>query len=374
MRCRGAKKGYYCIEGERVMGAIINSQNNNKMTELEQTKKSLEMQLKDLAKTVEKQKEQIALAGHDALTGLRNRQGVSEQIDSSLSLEKEGTFFIMDMDNFKEVNDTYGHGKGDSVLVRFADALKNISGPDDIVARIGGDEFILYSPGHMPMASIKNKAAKIVRYVEKNIATPDLMVRVTVSMGISLAPANGNDFDTLYSHGDKALYSVKSEGKNSFRFYDDVIRNRSKENGRKENLFEITSKMKEKKLEGSFFIEFDSFEKIYRFLERDIPRSDRMVQQVLLTMDEPLSEEFDECSLSQQMEVLQHCVVSTLRRGDVATKYSNCQIMILLMDTNQNNAFIVTERILQKLKKQLQNNDKHIVYEIQQLIPEEEFD
>lgn len=356
------------------MGTTINGQNNNKLTELEQMKKSLEIQLKDLAKTVERQKEQIALVGHDVLTGLRNRQGVSEQIDSSLKNENEGTFFIMDMDNFKEVNDTYGHGRGDSVLVRFAKALMNICGPDDIVARIGGDEFILYTPGHMTTANIKNKAAKIVRFVEKQIATPDLMVRVTVSMGIAIAPQNGNDFETLYNNGDKALYSVKSEGKNSFRFYDDVIRNRSKENGHKESLFEITSKMKEKKLEGSLFIELEGFEKIYRFIERNIPRQDRVVQHVLLTVDEPLNDEFDEYALSQQMEVLQHCVVSTLRRGDVATKYSNCQLMILLMDTNQKNAFVVTERILQKYRKQLQDNDKKIVYEIQQLIPEEEFD
>ena len=84
-----------------------------RVLELEKMKKSLELQLQEMAKTVEKQQEMIAMARRDPLTGLRNRDGVSEQVNAMLQKASEGTFFIMDMDNFKSVNDTYGHIEGD---------------------------------------------------------------------------------------------------------------------------------------------------------------------------------------------------------------------------------------------------------------------
>ena len=84
-------------------------------------KRSLELQLQEMARKVEEQKQQIAtMAMRDPLTGLRNREGVADQINTLKRKETKGTFFIMDMDNFKCVNDTYGHVEGDRVLVRFS--------------------------------------------------------------------------------------------------------------------------------------------------------------------------------------------------------------------------------------------------------------
>ena len=136
------------------MQTVVTQEEQRKLSELEMMKKSLELQLQEMAKTVEKQQEQLALSKRDPLTGMRNRSGVAEQIDAVLKSGEKGAFFIMDMDNFKAVNDTYGHIEGDKVLVRFAKALRKIIEPGDLIARLGGDEFILFSPGDRTRAEL----------------------------------------------------------------------------------------------------------------------------------------------------------------------------------------------------------------------------
>lgn len=351
----------------------VEKDDKSRVTELEQMKKSLEAQLLEMAKTVEQQQKQIAQAGRDVLTGLRNREGVSEQIDSILNKGNHGTFFIMDMDNFKSVNDMYGHIEGDKALVRFANALRNIMDTNDIVARIGGDEFIIFTPGKMSREMIREKAAHIVRYVEKKIIEPDKLVKVTVSMGIAIAPEDGTTFESLYRNGDSALYSVKNSGKNAFRFYDDMIKKKNNsEAGQDMKLSDIASRIKEKKVEGSFYVEYESFEKIYRFLERNIPREDMKVQCVLFTINTTKSNFSDEYSLQRNMEYLQNAIISTLRKGDVTTKCSKNQMIVILMDTDYKDAENVIGRILKKYNKHFENQENNIIYEIQQMVPEEE--
>lgn len=354
------------------MRTIGTPEERNRLLELERMKQSLEKQLAQMAKTVELQQQQIAMAGRDTLTGLRNRAGVAEQINNLLKKGNEGTFFIMDMDNFKAVNDTYGHVEGDRVLVRFANALRDIMEPNDILARIGGDEFIIFTSEKMSREMIRDKAARIVRHVGRKIVAPGKLVRVTVSMGIAVAPKDGVTFESLYQNGDVALYSVKNDGKNAFRFYDEIVEQKIKKNVAKVTLSEITSRIKEKKMEGSFVVEYESFEKIYRFLERNIARENRKVQCVLFTVDEPEDKDFDEFALQRQMEHLQHAVVSALRRGDVITNYSESQMLVLIMDVDSENADLVVKRILERYKTESGEDDKEISYEIQQLIPEED--
>ena len=138
--------------------------NEQQLIELEKMKTNLEHQLREMEQTVEKQQEMIAMARCDPLTGLRNRQGIPELVNASLRTQCEGNFFIMDMDNFKSVNDTYGHMEGDRVLVKFAKALKGAVEPKDIIARLGGDEFVVFSPGHFDKYEVKAKAKRLIHW------------------------------------------------------------------------------------------------------------------------------------------------------------------------------------------------------------------
>lgn len=351
------------------MQVLVKANSEKRVIELEQMKKTLELQLQEMTKTVAKQQEIIAMSRRDPLTGLRNRAGVSEQINNILKNKCEGTFFIMDMDNFKAVNDTYGHIEGDKVLIRFSKALKKAVDAGDLLARLGGDEFIAFSPNLTDREAIRDKARRIVMHIERELVTPGKLVKVTLSMGISLAPSDAVTYEALYDAADKALYSVKSEGKNSFKMYDEIKTTNIKSSNvrTKLSLPEITEMLREKKMEGSFMVEYNNFEKIYRFMERNIAREKRDVQCVLFTIDGDIEFLEDEYALQRQMEHLQHAVASSLRKGDVTTKYSSSQFLALLMDVNQENAQIVIDRILERYKEGAGDGCMSVVCDIQQV-------
>ena len=346
---------------------------NKRVSELEMMKRSLEIQLQEMAKTVQRQQEMIDLAKRDTLTGLRSRQGIAEKINALLKTDCKGTFFIMDMDNFKDVNDTYGHMEGDRVLVRFAKGLNKAVDVNDIVARLGGDEFVVFTPGYYGKDELRAKAQRIIRQIERELVAPGRLLRVTVSMGIASAPLDGTDYEALYGNSDKALYNVKNEGKNGYRFFSDISASESRcfEDARPHSsLKEITRRLKERKMEGSYEVAYNDFEKIYRFMERNLIREHREVQCVLFTLDDYAG--IDEAILQEQLAYLQHAVVSSLRKGDVTTKYSSSQILALLMDVNGDNADVVVNMILEKYRMEVGKKEMRVLYDIQQLAASEE--
>lgn len=124
-------------------------------------------------------------------------------------------------------------------------------------------------------------------------------------------------------------------------------------------------------MEGSFVVEYDSFEKIYRFLERNLAREQKEVQCVLFTINDMEETVLDDVELQRHMEYLQQAITSALRRGDVATSYSSSQMLVLLMDVNTFNAQRVVERILNRFERETGFTSAHISSEIQQIMPEE---
>lgn len=337
---------------------------NQQLIELEKMKTSLEHQLREMEKTVEKQQEMIAMARRDPLTGLRNRQGIPELVNASLRTQCEGNFFIMDMDNFKNVNDTYGHMEGDRVLIKFAKALKGAVEPKDIAARLGGDEFVVFSPGHFNKYEVKAKAQRFIRQIERSLATPEWPMQVTVSIGISSAPHDGMTYEALYEAADKALYSVKNEGKNGYCFFNELtesMRVRTVRARSHSTLAEITGRLGEKQMEGSLEVSYSHFKEIYRFMERNLIRSHREAQCVLFTLADYT--DANGHVIQQQLEQLQHAIVSSLRKGDVTAKYSSTQILVLLIDANRESADMVVKRILSKHCLSMIN----VLYDIQQL-------
>lgn len=178
-------------------------------------------EIADVDDEVNRELELLANASEDSLTKLFNRRGASEQISRAISKGlKAGSIFMLDLDNFKTVNDEMGHPEGDKLLQETAQILKNEFRNNDIVARLGGDEFLIFAPELANLSLIKEKAIRICKKLNRTITAPgNLKIETSTSIGIALFPKDGNDEETLYKNVDQALYEAKKRGKNKYKIF-----------------------------------------------------------------------------------------------------------------------------------------------------------
>ena len=161
-------------------------------------------------------------ASHDCLTRLPNRSirptAGGRHFAAGAKPEELAVLFV-DLDRFKEVNDTFGHSGGDELLRQVAVRLRHCMGRADMLARIGGDEFSLLLPGLHDAAEASRVAADILRAFHSPFDIGGREVCMTASIGISFYPQDGLDASTLQRNSDTAMYRAKNTGKNNFRCY-----------------------------------------------------------------------------------------------------------------------------------------------------------
>ncbi|MGZ3639350.1 MAG: bifunctional diguanylate cyclase/phosphodiesterase, partial [Ktedonobacterales bacterium] len=177
--------------------------------------------------TRQKQSElQLFQAIHvDPLTKLPNRRALVDSIQHALTLAKRNqslvAIVLIDVDNFNMLNDSLGHEPGDEVLVKIAERLQSCMGPTDTLARMGGDEFaVVMEEVDRVAMKVEHLAERIHASLERKIPVEDRELYLTVSMGISLFPADGQDHQSLLRNADTALYRVKAAGRNGWQFFD----------------------------------------------------------------------------------------------------------------------------------------------------------
>jgi diguanylate cyclase (GGDEF)-like protein len=163
------------------------------------------------------------MATHDALTGLANRTLLSDRLAQALASADRNAQTIavlfIDLDHFKQVNDTLGHDVGDRVLCQIADRLSLLLRKSDTLCRLGGDEFVLLLPAVARTVDALLVADKIIASLAEPIAVSGLSFSITPSIGISCFPGDGNDAETLLKNADIAMYRAKENGRNSFQCY-----------------------------------------------------------------------------------------------------------------------------------------------------------
>ena len=170
---------------------------------------------------------------HDDLTGLYTRGTIRNHICRRLShvsrLQRaeltdrsSDAFILLDLDCFKQVNDTCGHPSGDRLLSCIAEALLANTRQTDIVGRLGGDEFLLFLPGIHSEAAAQKKAEDLLQSIRNATDKNTNWAGVTASIGISLTPRHGTTFEELYCKADAALYHAKQCGKNQYAIYGDT--------------------------------------------------------------------------------------------------------------------------------------------------------
>jgi diguanylate cyclase (GGDEF)-like protein len=163
------------------------------------------------------------LAHHDPLTGLCNRARLMDELQAALAaLPASGgriAVHFIDLDRFKEVNDTLGHDGGDFLLATVAERLRGVTRAGDIAARLGGDEFVVVQAGVRDADQAKDFARRLTDAVAAPMQFRDQQITTTVSVGIALAPTDGTDPARLLKCADLALYKSKADGRNCIRFF-----------------------------------------------------------------------------------------------------------------------------------------------------------
>ncbi|MEA3331916.1 MAG: diguanylate cyclase [Campylobacterota bacterium] len=166
-------------------------------------------------------------AYHDPLTGLPNRALFKDRLEQSMEKAKRNSgkiaLFFIDLDYFKEINDSLGHEVGDKVLQVVTDRLQKIIRKEDTLARLGGDEFTIIMESLTQIEGASLLATKILKSLSKAIKIDSHTLHISSSIGISFYPQDAKKYSTLLSHADKAMYKAKDEGRNNYQFYDKIL-------------------------------------------------------------------------------------------------------------------------------------------------------
>lgn len=315
-----------------------------RILELEELRKGLVNRLDEKIKEVSDIKSKSL---QDALTGLWNRAYTEDAVGTMLRTGVKGSLFMMDMDNFKAINDNYGHIAGDHTLKMFAETLQKYASENDVICRIGGDEFMTFVVGDKSKEELGNHAMNIIKDMAAHLEESKFETNSSVSVGIAQFPEDGNDFTSLYNSADKALYYVKQNGKNSYHFFSDQSAKESERAGKTMDLNYLRDIMHRSDAgKGSYILDFDSFHHVYNFIRRTVERNNRNVQTILFTLN---SENFreDPNEIEKAMELLESAVFASLRRVDVSARYSSRQMVVILVDANDENGSVVADRILE---------------------------
>ncbi len=191
-----------------------------KVRELESVRYSM---VQTFARLESEKNELYLIARTDALSGLANRNSLEEYLQKLIAVsareKKQFAFLFLDIDHFKSINDSLGHNVGDELLQNVASVIQKVVRPNDIVARIGGDEFVIVLQDYASYLEL----SAIIERIQKQLMSPWLIqthpIHITSSVGIAIYPNDGTDIVTLMKHSDIAMYQAKKQGRAQYQFF-----------------------------------------------------------------------------------------------------------------------------------------------------------
>lgn len=308
-----------------------------------------DIMLSRIAKTIENNKMIVTLtekATLDKLTGFLNKSSGTEKI-TAMCQKKTGALMLFDLDNFKLVNDIYGHDMGDQVLIGVAEIMRHNTRSEDVISRIGGDEFLAFFSNLTSKAAVKALTDRLnLQLLNKCIALmgEEFDIPIGISIGVAFVPEHSRDFDLLFRCADSAMYRVKQNGKHGVRiFEDDVFLEASDhEDDLLTDMARITQIIEERSQEeGAMVMGKETFYQTYRFAMRFLKRYKKGVEKVLfcLQTDDP------ELSLSELAAGFIDLLQKKLRKSDIIVQIKSDQIMIFLPIITKEEGEMVIKRI-----------------------------
>ena len=286
----------------------------------------------------------------DRLTGFLNKAGGTAKV-SSLCAAKTGVLMILDLDNFKLVNDLYGHDMGDKVLMAFARIVRENTRKEDVACRIGGDEFLTFLPGDMD----KDAVSALTKKLNENLLSEakELMgegfdIPLGISVGAVMVPDMGRDYGTLFSYADASLYKVKKNGKHGFEIYDPSFVTGEKSDDIEADFSRLIRIVEERNIgDSAQILSKDAFTASYRYIVRSLKRYNRGAVRLLFSLSVGEGGE----DLAQKAAVFGQILQKNLRKSDIILHDKTDQFFVLLPELSEEAAEGVIARIIKLSKK-----------------------
>ncbi|MGA9047194.1 EAL domain-containing protein [Sulfuricurvum sp.] len=198
-----------------------------KVTKVQGVMQDITRQKEDQIKILTEKERYDHLAHHDELTGLPNHLSLNEFMEKQFSENSKLAFMFLDLDGFKEINDSYGHGFGDKLLIHMTHLLQNIFPSDSFIVRSGGDEFVIVVLCEGDECFIESTMERLSSMFNHPFSIEGRDVYITASIGIAMYPGDGQTTEELLQCADTAMYNAKNSGKNTFSFYNSSLRERA---------------------------------------------------------------------------------------------------------------------------------------------------
>ena len=299
----------------------------------------------DLAALEEENKKLSKLANHDWLTSIYNRGATETKINQLLSEKKTGVLFVLDMEHIKQINDRYGHIAGDCVLQEVVRILNLMTFKQDILGRIGGDEFVIYMPLEQNQNFIDERCYQIrIRLLGIQMTNP-LINGISATVCGSLYQP-GDDYKSLFDRADQLLLAEKRKKDRKPVVAAAEQRRSAARKSIDIDMALIRSELSEQELiSGAYCQDYETFKRIYRFVERRLRRSSESVYIILFTLTDKNGDLPKLLTREKQIDTLKSVIQHSLRLGDVFTQYSSCQYLIMVSDVNSQNVELIAQRI-----------------------------
>ena len=300
----------------------------------------------------------------DPMTGILNKAGATKALTEVCSTEV-GILMMIDLDSFKLVNDIYGHDMGDKVLIRFAELLQEATDENDVVGRMGGDEFV----GFIKDTIDEEDVAQITKFMNKEMTKSarelmgeDMNIPLGTSIGAVRVPDEGTEYEELFKMADKALYAVKQNGKHDYSFYQKSSEAKNKDSeDRNNNLKEIKQIISERNEgKGAYTVNFDKLQVIYKFLNRNDKLTHNVTGFIRFRFDVGEGVEISD----DIRDSFEDYLIVNLKKNDVVSRYGG-SFFILCIGCDGEQYEDIAKRLVDGWRSDEKNKDYSISYEIE---------
>ncbi len=300
-----------------------------------------------LMNIIDKKNEQAKQeSDYDYLTGLYNRKACEREITKYLK-DGVGVLLLLDLDYFKNVNDTYGHLMGDYALKLAAGCMKESVPEDSIVGRQGGDEFVVFLKNKLEQEEIFSYAQKIQDAFRQKTAEEQVIGQCSFSIGVSLPGTDVDGYEGLFQQADKALYYVKQAGRNGVYMYGRKAQMSATIASTKQDIEQIADILRNSEHNhNSLPAKMKELSHVYEYTRNIANRYQYSLHVVLFSLECIASEDTLEI-LENAMNTFQIAVQKSIRGVDISTRYGSSQIIVILLDASEDGVQIAINKMMQ---------------------------